>query len=160
MKVLICGDRYWGRNWARKDAELMPNRHDLDVEQLKMLKLVVDGLKPGTVVFHGAAKGADLKAGTFAEIAGLPVRRFPADWATHGKAAGPIRNREMLGAKPDYVFAFHENLKESKGTADMVKIARKAGVPVLHYTSKGLAAGTPFGWYDADNQLWFPLDTP
>jgi hypothetical protein len=61
---------------------------------------------------------------------GLPVESFPADWEQYGRAAGPIRNQQMLEAKPDRVFAFHEDLEHSKGTGDMVRRARKAGVPV------------------------------
>ena len=50
---------------------------------------------------------------------------FPADWAKHGKAAGPIRNAEMLTEfLPDYIVAF----PGGKGTADMLRKAEKARV--------------------------------
>jgi hypothetical protein len=62
---------------------------------------------------------------------GFTVLPFPADWNTHGKAAGPIRNRQMLKeGKPDVVLAFHEDLGRSKGTADMVRAAKAAGIAV------------------------------
>jgi len=32
----------------------------------------------------------------WAEANGIEVARFPADWDTHGRAAGPIRNQQML----------------------------------------------------------------
>jgi hypothetical protein len=48
----------------------------------------------------------------------MPVIAMPADWANHGKAAGPIRNRKMLDLKPDLVLAFHADLTNSKGTKD------------------------------------------
>lgn len=55
-------------------------------------------------------------------------RPFPADWVTLGKAAGPIRNQQMLDeAKPDWVVAF----PGGNGTADMVRRARKAGVKIV-----------------------------
>lgn len=44
-----------------------------------------------------------------------------------GKAAGPIRNQRMLDdGKPDRVLAF----PGGRGTANMVKLAKAAGVPV------------------------------
>lgn len=47
------------------------------------------------------------------------------------RQAGPIRNEQMLQeGQPDKVLAFHENLAQSRGTADMVRRAAKAGVPV------------------------------
>lgn len=47
--------------------------------------------------------------------------------ATNGKAAGPIRNQRMLDeGKPDLVVAF----PGGRGTADMVRRAKAAGVPV------------------------------
>jgi len=56
---------------------------------------------------------------------------FPAHWDEYGRAAGPIRNRQMLDKGwADAVVAFHLNLDESKGTADMVREARKRGLPV------------------------------
>jgi hypothetical protein len=66
-----------------------------------------------------------------AEELGIPVLSFPADWARFGRAAGPIRNQRMLDeGKPTLVLAFHNNIVESKGTKDMVKRARKAGIRV------------------------------
>lgn len=67
--------------------------------------------------------------GRYAEERGIPVRAFPADWTTHGKAAGPIRNSQMLkDGQPDLVVAFLG--PNSRGTANMISQAEKAGVPV------------------------------
>lgn len=53
---------------------------------------------------------------------------YPADWKRYGMAAGPIRNRRMLKeGKPDIVIAF----AGGRGTADMVRQAKAAGVPVV-----------------------------
>jgi predicted Rossmann-fold nucleotide-binding protein len=80
------------------------------------------------VIIEGGAGGADELARLFAEFAGIPVQTFPACWDKHGKAAGPIRNRQMLDeGKPDLVVAF----PGGRGTADMVRQARAAGVEVL-----------------------------
>ena len=51
-----------------------------------------------TALYEGEADGADFCALGWATSRGLPVRRFPAEWDAHGKAAGPMRNAAMLEA--------------------------------------------------------------
>ncbi len=46
-------------------------------------------------VVSGGAIGVDLSGENFANIFGFKLKKFPADWETHGKAAGPIRNKQM-----------------------------------------------------------------
>ena len=80
-----------------------------------------------TTIIHGGAKGADTHAGDWAKYRGLTVIKVPALWNLHGKSAGIIRNKEMLGLQPDVVIAF----KGGTGTENMITINRKAGVPVF-----------------------------
>lgn len=105
-RVLVCG----GRNYA--DANRM-------YAELSALDI--------TCLAHGGARGADWLAHEYTTNFNLNEREFPADWEQYGKAAGPIRNQQMLDEfKPELVVAF----PGGKGTAHMVAIARKAGVPV------------------------------
>jgi len=67
-----------------------------------------------------------LNVKAWAESREIACETYPADWDKHGKAAGPIRNQEMLDQHPDFVLAF----PGGNGTADMVARARRAGVPV------------------------------
>jgi hypothetical protein len=61
----------------------------------------------------------------------LAVVEYPANWRRFRRAAGIIRNAEMLEkGQPDLVLAFHVNLAESRGTRDMVERALAAGVEV------------------------------
>lgn len=109
MRVLVCG---W-RDYADK----------------QYLWSVLDGFGPPeiTEVISGMARGADSFAAEWAERFGFPLHKFPADWDKHGRAAGPIRNQQMLDeGKPDLVLAF----PGGRGTADMISRARKAGVEV------------------------------
>ena len=109
MRVLICGDRNWS---------------DFDTIFQYLSKLPKD-----TVVIEGEARGADSMAREAARLLGLRVEPYPADWEKHGRAAGPIRNKEMLlKGRPDLVVAFHENIATSKGTKNMVDQALKAGI--------------------------------
>ena len=110
-RVLICGSR----EWTNRDT----------------IRKYIRTLRRGTVVIHGAARGADRIAGFLAKSRGLTVEVYPAQWEKHGKAAGPIRNQQMLTeGQPHLVVYFHEDIESSKGTADMVRRARKTGVPV------------------------------
>ena len=82
---------------------------------------------PPCVLIHGAARGADEGAARWAKSEGIASRAYPANWRKHGKAAGPIRNQQMLDdGRPDFVVAF----PGGRGTADMVRRAHAAGVPV------------------------------
>ena len=47
-------------------------------------------------LLHGAAPGADQAIAAAADQLGWPVIACPALWRQHGRAAGPIRNRQML----------------------------------------------------------------
>lgn len=110
MKVLVCG----GRDFT--DREFLFAVLD-QFHQTEGIALLI----------HGAARGADSLARDWARARGVWIRSCPADWRTHGLAAGPIRNQQMLELLPDVVIAF----EGGKGTADMVRRARKAGVRCL-----------------------------
>ena len=47
-------------------------------------------------LIHGDAQGADKLADVVARQYGVRVKPFPADWDTYHKAAGPIRNAQMV----------------------------------------------------------------
>ena len=81
-------------------------------------------------VVSGGAAGADREGEKWAAGWGLPVKKFPADWKMHGKAAGPIRNREMA-QYADAVALF----PGGKGTADMFNEATKAGLMIYDFRS-------------------------
>jgi hypothetical protein len=111
---LICGSRVW------TDGELiLSTLRDIHARER------VD------VVIEGEAPGADTLARQAAEHLGIPVLAFPADWERYGRGAGPRRNQQMIDeGHPDIVLAFSEDLNSSRGTADMVAQARRAGLPV------------------------------
>lgn len=80
------------------------------------------------MILEGGARGADRMAREFAKWKGIPVETYVAEWDVYGRAAGPLRNREMLdNGKPDLVVAF----KGGRGTANMVLQARQRGIPVF-----------------------------
>lgn len=91
-------------------------------------------------VVSGGAPGADTLAERWARETGVESRVFRADWSAHGRAAGPRRNAEMITGQPvDLVVAF----PGGKGTADMVRRADRAQVPVVRPLELMPAAGEP-----------------
>jgi len=117
MIVLICGDRNWK-----------------DRSKIKRQFLRVGPNKISAVV-QGMALGADLLGGSCADELGIPNIGIKANWDFYHKAAGPIRNKWMITfIKVDEVWAFHSDLSKSKGTADMVRQAKKAAIPVKVFT--------------------------
>lgn len=78
-------------------------------------------------IVSGTATGADMAGEAYAEARDLPVRRFPADWTKHGKAAGKLRNREMA-EYADAALVFWDGM--SSGSADMVTRTVARGKPV------------------------------
>lgn len=80
---------------------------------------------------HGACPtGVDFIADFIWRGMRLPVEPHPADWDAHGRAAGPIRNQEMVDSGVDYCLAFFVTGAANRGTSDCVRRARAAGIPV------------------------------
>jgi hypothetical protein len=123
MRLLVCGSRTWTDRaslWQVLDR-LISEHGDGQV----------------VTVIEGDARGVDRLAGQLARRRGWRLERYPADWTRHGRAAGFRRNARMLQqGRPDLVVAFTVGpLADSRGTADMVRRARAAGVPVQIITS-------------------------
>ena len=110
-RVLVCG----GRNY----------------EDMNHVFLVLDfqhDKEPIDVIIHGHAPGADSLAELWAGQNRVSRLGFRADWKKHGKAAGPIRNQNMIDkARPDLVIAF----PGGRGTADMVRRAKLADITIF-----------------------------
>lgn len=83
-----------------------------------------------TEVVSGCAPGTDGYGELWGEVYQIPVKRFPADWNKHGRAAGPIRNSEMA-AYADQLIAVWDG--KSRGTGDMVRKAQAKGMKLFIY---------------------------
>ncbi len=73
------------------------------------------------IVICGMAKGADLLGYRYANTRNYSIRCFPAEWETHGKKAGVIRNEEMA-KNADALVAFWNGI--SPGTKNMIETAK------------------------------------
>lgn len=115
-RIIVCGGRAFDDHAmiARVLAPYRPANVATDVSE--------------HILILGGASGADALAEEWADVWGVRKRVFLANWRRDGRAAGPIRNRRMLlEGLPDLVIAF----PGGRGTADMVRQARAAGVDVL-----------------------------
>ncbi len=122
FRILVTGSRHC----TDDQAKLVQERLNAVVDDVE-----VDG-RP-IVVVHGKCPygGVDLVAHRWAESAVVPGVRpepHPAAWDVHGKAAGMIRNGEMVKAGADMCLAFPA--KGSRGTWDCIRKAADAGIPV------------------------------
>ena len=74
------------------------------------------------IVVSGCASGADAIGERYAKEKGWIVERYPANWQTYGKSAGPRRNKQMAEIC-DYVICFWDG--KSRGTKSMIEYAIK-----------------------------------
>lgn len=139
-RLLVCGGRYYGR------VKLPNNAKDAERAALQEAYLPVwlDNLVKvrgvPSFVISGGAKGADLLAEAWRRERGYVGRSEQADWDRLGRKAGIVRNKLMLDVlrairdAPKLVVAFPDRDARgspSTGTANMMEIARAAGVEVL-----------------------------
>lgn len=107
MKTIIAG----GRDYQLTQSDLQ----------------ILDSMKSNiTEVVSGGSPGADKGGEKWAAYNGIPIKRFLADWSKHGRAAGPIRNREMA-EYAEAVLLF----PGGKGTKSMRAEAVRCGLKIL-----------------------------
>lgn len=133
LRVLICGDRNWS-----------------DIPSIENL---ISQLPANSTIISGGCKGADTIASDLALKYKLPLLVFTAQWDIYGRAAGPIRNKQMLtaaispeqgkvynnavGGPPTHIVAFHNDIASSKGTTNMLMQGKKANIHCELRTSTG-----------------------
>jgi len=115
LRLIVCGSRHWqDRDTMTSVLEALDEWEGIDL------------------IIHGDCRGADRMARDIAVSHDWFVVAHPAEWQKYGRAAGPLRNRKMLeSCAVDYVIAFHENLKASRGTKDILRAAEAKGIPSI-----------------------------
>ena len=71
-------------------------------------------------VASGCAKGVDALGEQWATERDIPIKRFPADWSSYGRSAGPKRN-EQMAQYADALLAIPA--PDSRGTRDLIRRA-------------------------------------
>jgi hypothetical protein len=108
MRLLVCGGRSFD------DAALLNRTLD-----------ELHAQTPVTFLINGGQRGADTLAQQWANANHIQSVAYPPEWRRYHRAAGPIRNTQMLREKPDLVVAF----KGGDGTRDMIRQSAAALVP-------------------------------
>lgn len=124
ISIIICGGRHF--------------------ENYQMLKSTVDKYLVDNGILHedveivsGHCQGADMLGEKYAEECGCTLRVYSADWIKYGRAAGPIRNKQMV----DYLTTTENGLvvafvsDNTRGTRNTIAQAQKSNIPtiVVHY---------------------------
>lgn len=109
------------------------SRHWTDIKTIKDALLeAIDGQWESTTIVHGdCPTGADAIAHSIALLFGLTIERYPANWNKYGRTAGPLRNQGMADLGADVCLAFP--MSDSRGTFDMIKRAKAAGIKTIIY---------------------------
>lgn len=119
MRVIICGSR----------SALRWN----DVIEAMALAHLFDGIAP-SLILSGAARGADAMGEQWAAANRIPVKLYPAQWLTHGRGAGFIRNIEMAENADACVALRMPGI--SNGTDHMIEQSRLRGLLVYVHRIK------------------------
>lgn len=81
---------------------------------------------PNVTVIVGGAIGIDLSVAEYCIQNGIDIDIMYADWNTHGKSAGMIRNVEMLNMDVDEVLVIWDGV--SRGTQHTLKESIKRNI--------------------------------
>lgn len=124
-KILVTGSREWDNEVLLRDA--------LDAAR---------GYGELSVIVGDCPTGADAMAREWCGDFGVPYAVYVADWANHGKAAGPIRNCAMVDDLVEsafncldtmYCLAFFRDGAGNRGTRHCSGYAESRGVPVQRF---------------------------
>lgn len=123
-RIIVTGWRHWPADLAWF-VEYQLREHFLGEGQM---------LSMPNVLVHGACPvgdgGVDGIADRYArQLPGITVELHPADFATLGPKAGPIRNTEMVEAGAHVCLAFPGPKERSRGTWDCIRRAVDTGIP-------------------------------
>lgn len=120
-KLIVAGSRGW------TNEELM-------LEKLREFTTKYIDSQRRIIIISGTARGADTMGEKIAHEWDIDVHRMPADWSTHKKAAGYIRNEEMALVANGCLICWDGG---SKGSYHMYSLAQKHGLDTMLVTSLG-----------------------
>jgi hypothetical protein len=120
MKLIIAGTREFNLDLGT-------------IQDLLDYTLFKDDLFPDEIVC-GNCRGIDRSGRNWAEFQNVDIKVFKPDWDKYGKAAGPIRNKEMA-EYGDRLLLIWDG--KSKGSSNMKKEMEKLNKPIYEVIIKG-----------------------
>ena len=112
-RIIICGGRHFDNyDMLSNVMDDVMSEFDLSFDQIEIVS--------------GHCSGADKLGEAFAKNHNICCKIFPADWSSYGRAAGPIRNSEMISyaSESDIPIVVAFVSPKSKGTVDTVNKAK------------------------------------
>lgn len=91
-----------------------------------------------TEVVCGMASGVDIMGKRWAEEKGIPVKKMPANWSLYGKAADPIRNKEMAEYADVLIILWDGKSKGSQNMLNNAKIKDLKIIQKIYEKNQGL----------------------
>lgn len=118
--------------WPKHMRLVIAGGRDLTVSPAYIAR-VMDAFEIEDVeeVVSGAAAGIDKDGEQWAEVRKTKIKRFPADWKNKGKAAGPIRNKQMAEYADAVLLFWNGRSPGSKNMKETMMGLRKPVYEVL-----------------------------
>ena len=105
-----------------------------DYKHEKRVHELLKRIDPEVVYVGDCPTGVDKFTRYWCDKSAVPFRVFEAQWDDFGKAAGPIRNKEMIeAAAQDVVKPILLAFPGGRGTEDCVMHAKYYKIPVLRF---------------------------
>jgi hypothetical protein len=117
------------------------SRHAKDREYIFSTLDVLSKIMTFEKFYLGDAKGADTIMLQYAKDRDIEYDISYADWNTHGKGAGPIRNKELLDkaeedGRKKMLVAFPHRDEVSKGTWNTIQQARDRNMRIFIFPTE------------------------
>lgn len=122
-----------------KEALIVLVTGSREMVNFEYLESILNRYSIGGIV-HGDAVGADTLAQVWADDNHVLTARHPVteeQWTRIGKKAGVLRNQFMLDQHPTISLVIAFPVPGSRGTADMIRRATKAGIDTHIFVGHG-----------------------
>lgn len=120
ISIIICGGRHF------ENYQMLKSTVDKYLENNGILYEEVE-------IVSGHCQGADMLGERYANEHGCSLRVFSAEWTKYGRAAGPIRNKQMV----DYLTTTEKGLvvafvsDNTRGTRNTIAQAQKLDIETI-----------------------------
>ena len=118
-KLLVCGSRTINNSeWIFSEIEKYISESNLQYSDIHIIE--------------GEASGVDKISKQFAQSKNIPVIEMPADWKTYGRAAGPIRNEQMVRLCDQCLILWDGKSRGTKNDIDLCDKYNKSNKIVIY----------------------------
>lgn len=118
-KLLVCGSRTINNSeWVFSEIEKYISESNLQYSDIHIIE--------------GEASGVDKIAKQFAQSKNISVIEMPADWKAYGRAAGPIRNEQMVRLCDQCLILWDGKSRGTKNDIDLCDKYNKSNKIVIY----------------------------